>query len=42
LRGSSGFPLHVANGAVLVAKKLECSAGAFSEHADAGAQFDGM
>lgn len=42
LRGSSGFPLHVANGAVLVSKKLKCGAGSFSEHSDASADFDGM
>ena len=42
LPGCSGFPLHVANGSVLDAEKLECGAHAFSEHADSGAKFDGM
>jgi hypothetical protein len=42
LRGGRGFPLHVANGSVSDAEKLECGAHAFSEHADAGAQLEGM
>jgi hypothetical protein len=42
LAGSRGFPFNVANGAVLDSKKLECGSHAFSEHPDAGAQFDGM
>ena len=42
LRGCRGFPLHVANGSMLDAEKVECGAGAFSEHADAGTDFDGM
>lgn len=42
LCGCSGFPLHVANGAVLDAEKLECGADSLSKHADSGAEFDGM
>lgn len=42
LRGCSGFPLHVANGSVLDAEKLECGADSLSKHADSGAEFDGM
>jgi hypothetical protein len=42
LCGSRGFPLHVANGSVLDAEILESGPCAFSEHADAGAQLDGM
>jgi hypothetical protein len=42
LRGSSGFPLHVANGSHADAVKVECGAEPFAEHSDAGAQFDGM
>jgi hypothetical protein len=41
LGGSRGFPLHVANSAVSDAQKLECGSNAFSEHSDAGAQFNG-
>ena len=42
LRGCSGFPLHVANGSVLDAEKLECGADSLSKHADSGAKLDGM
>ncbi len=42
LRGCRGFPLHVQNGSVLNAVKLACGPEALSEHADAGAQFDGL
>jgi hypothetical protein len=36
LRGSRGFPLHVANGAVLESKKLACGSQSFVEHANPG------
>ena len=42
LRGCSGFPLHVANGSMLDAEKLECGADSLSKHADSGAKLDGM
>lgn len=42
LRGSRGFPLHVANGSVFDAEKSECGMDAFSEHADAGAELDAV
>jgi hypothetical protein len=36
LRGSRGFPLHVANGAVFASKKLACGSQSFIEHANPG------
>jgi len=42
LAGSTGFPLHVTNGAVSDAEKLACGAESFAEHADPGTEFDGM
>jgi len=42
LSGGWSFPFHVKNGSVLDSKKSECGAEAFPEHADAGAEFDGM
>ena len=42
LCGCRGLALHVQNGAVLDAEIRECGPDAFSEHADSGAQLDGM
>jgi hypothetical protein len=42
LAGCTGFPLHVTNGSMLESDVLECGADTFSEHSDAGTQFDGM
>jgi hypothetical protein len=41
LAGCRGFPFNVANGSMFDAEKLACGSKAFSEHADAGAEFDG-